>query len=437
MSLNIFDIVIDENDLHSKIKCLLDPVMFHEKEVLAKWVDGFVDRDSKIIKEFQSSFHSAFWEFYLFAVFKECNFSIDFSKNRPDFIIKSPHELYIEAVVSEIKQTGRKEESRELDDILSMIVPHIAMNDYHEFVNEAITRYSNSIYSKIRKYKDYLKLTWVNPHAPFIIAIASYAQVNYGKEFHYPMLALLYGLYYDPKSDQYDRIQKITKPGTNAKIQLGLFNNSEMSEISAIIFSCTVTLGKLTSLAKSAGYPIFNTIINIRHDQDAPHFVVQEVSPEYPEELTDGLFVFHNPYAKNKLPSYFLADTNAIHIEKVGNGFKCEANDRPIVSRLNTFIANSVKEIVINDIISGFNPGVIINEFIVDEIDFDHIQSEITLFDKKTGFPFIVDLIEEQIEYLNDLGIKEGDNVSAMINTIYNDLGESILFKLIHLRKLG
>ena len=337
--LDIFEnLDLPEERLHAKFKLLRDTLRLSgEQNIIKEWAKDFLDRDGKIVKEFQTSFHSSFWEFYLFAVFKEIRMTVDLSKDRPDFIITNPHDIYIEAVVSEIKQHGRKEETRNLDDILSMVEPHVGGDEFEVFLNEAIVRYSNSILTKKKKYThDYLKLDWVKKEIPFVIALASYAQVNYGKEFHYPLLALLYGYYFNPSANSYNRLSEITKPGTISKIPIGLFTDNKIEEVSAIIFSCTLTLGKLTALAKSQNkaQADLNYVMNIRHDYDEPHFNIQEVSSNSPEELSDGLFVFHNPYAKNKLSHKVFENSNAIQISVENGNLKFEGNNLPIVSRL-------------------------------------------------------------------------------------------------------
>ncbi len=129
MALDLFTKLgdIDESALHQKFKFLRDePLLDGERAILTSWTEGFVDRDNKIVKEFQTTFHSSFWEFYLYKVFKEAGFTIDFTKDRPDFLINSPTELNIEAVVSNIKQGGAGEESRTMDNILSMLEPSLA-----------------------------------------------------------------------------------------------------------------------------------------------------------------------------------------------------------------------------------------------------------------------------------------------------------------------
>ena len=73
MALQLFEKQFGSEDinLHEKYKLLRDdPLAKYKRDILLQWTEGFIDRDNKIIKEFQTSFHSAFWEFYLFNYFK-------------------------------------------------------------------------------------------------------------------------------------------------------------------------------------------------------------------------------------------------------------------------------------------------------------------------------------------------------------------------------
>ncbi len=340
MNLNLFaDIGVPDSQLHPKYKFLRDePSLFGERAIVQDWTDNFIDRDNKIVKEFQTTFHSAFWEFFLYKLLVEAGHTIDFTKDRPDFIVKGVPDIYIEAVVSEIKKDGRSEETRNLDDILSMSIPPHQQQDFKNLINEAIVRNSNSILSKSRKYIDsYSKLEWVQETSPFVIAMSSYDQVNYGREFYYAMLALLFGRYYDPNTRNYYPVTSIQKPNTTSTIPVGLFHDEAYRHISAIIFPCTVTLGKLTSLSNSTTDPgqQFNKVVNILHDTDVPKFKLHIVGPEVPEELSDGIFIIHNPIAKHPLPQNFLASTNAVHIRSFPEGLQFNGENSPIVARLN------------------------------------------------------------------------------------------------------
>lgn len=360
MSLDLFeDIGIPEDKLHPKFKFLRDKDFFEgERKIISSWVKGFIDRDNKIVQEFQKTFHSSFWEFYLFRVFSEMGFEIDFSKDRPDFIIQKPIKLFIEAVVSNIKQSGRPESDRNIDDVLSMIVPPHLQENFEADLDEAIVRNSNAILGKSRKYLDqYRNCDWVDEQTPFIIALSSYDQVNYGKEYLYPMMALLYGLYFNPEKDDYEDKTHIIKPNTDSKIPLGLFQDNSFKHISAIIFSSNTTLGKLTSLSVSANNSPMQQqrVINIREDYEPPYYKIQDVHRDNPEELSDGLFVFHNPFASNKLSKEVFKASNALQINFDEQGFNAEGNNLPIYSRFNMnklFLPDIALQLIFKD----FNP---------------------------------------------------------------------------------
>ena len=350
---------------------------------------------------------------------KDGNLEIDFAKGRPDFIIKNKQNILIEAVVSEIRQDGIKENDRTLDDILNSITANYSLNNFEEIMNEAITRYSNAILSKTNKYKqEYSKCEWVKADFPFIIALASYSQINYGREYIYPIVALLYGYYYNPISYNYSELKEITKPGKSAKIPLGIFNNYEMEDISGIIFTCTLTLGKLTALALSENkYINLNTVFNIRLDNEEPIFKVQEIDQTNPENLTDGLFVFHNPNAKNKIPEDFLSYGNITHVKLINNEIIIENNNSILFSRLNipkAFLPEKLKDSFINNIFESFNPRYKCGNFQIVDIDID-LYKEITLLDLLNGMYVICDVDEKLIDIIYKEKISENDKIYAEI----------------------
>lgn len=180
---------------------------------------------------------------------------------------------------------------------------------------------------------------------PFVIALGSYDQIHYGREFTHSMMTLLYGLRYDVSTGSYKQAEFIIKPGTQSPIPVGIFTSNDYSHIAAVIFSCTVTLGKLTSIAISQGkYYGLNGILNIKHDYDHPHFKGHIVSRSSPEYLSDGVFVFYNPHAKNPLPIDAFHATNAISVSVDPQGIRIEGENLPIVQRI-----NMLRNIVEND----------------------------------------------------------------------------------------
>lgn len=416
--LDIFKEQIKESELHPKYKIIRDCLKYTgEQEVLKDWINGFIDRDNKIVKQFQEDFHSAFWEFYLFAVFKEAGFEIDFTKNRPDFIVTKPQKIYIEAVVSNIKQNGIKEEERTLEDILSMLKPVHLHKNFNDNLNESITRYSNSIESKYKKYngytdsknkykKGYIEDKDFDKSAPYIIALGGYEQINYGNNFYYAMLSLLYGLHYDNLNDKYSRKEFILKPNTDSKIKLGLFLNDERKNISAIIFSSTVTLGKLTSLSISQNKSQLklNSVLCMRHDTEPPYFKPQIVSPDSPEYLSDGLFIFHNPFAENAISKDLFKNTNAINIHfDIDKGYLTfKGNNLPIVSRLNLFQGEHFFKNSISKIVESFNPNI---SFIFSEVleinSYDDENFEVLFIELDNKLEFTINFIKEKFQEYN------------------------------------
>jgi hypothetical protein len=139
------------------------------------------------------------------------------------------------------------------------------------------------------------------------------------------MLAVLYNAYFDPFDeknllihceDNYDREYKyldrfIKNNGT--ALELVFFSTEQYSHISAIIYSCTLTLGKLTSLSER--HSPFDKCIKIVWETYVGEFHVARFSGSKPDELiSDGLFVFHNPFAKVRLDENSVSAKETTHV---------------------------------------------------------------------------------------------------------------------------
>ena len=110
MGLLLFDEIkgLSDDRKHNKFKFLRDEIQLStEKQLLCTYTNGLVDRDHKMVRQFQETFHSTYWEICIYQLCLEAGFSLDQSHPFPDFIIKKPSEFYIEAVVANIKQTYR------------------------------------------------------------------------------------------------------------------------------------------------------------------------------------------------------------------------------------------------------------------------------------------------------------------------------------------
>lgn len=346
--MEIFLPIVLDDELHQKFKFLLEPTYNVERKLLEEWWSVFVikDGEEKTIKEFQTTFHSMFWELYLNKVFLDFGYSLDNKAPSPDFIINyKGGTVCIEAVVANISIDGRKETDRTTDDVFSN-------NDHYSIVNESIVRLFNSIDSKSKKYfKNYKNNEMVSENS-FVLALSDYGQVNYGQCYIYSMLAVLYSCFYDPDesedllifgNDSFNREYKFKENHTKdngSSLKLGLFLDQSYKHISAIIFSCTLSLGKLTSL--TINHDLERFIILDRDlpstDQSEETIQIIRYSGGSPDEvLNDGLFVFHNPFADKPLDENFLKGQAVTHIkfdedsEEIIN-IECDESNSPFTN---------------------------------------------------------------------------------------------------------
>lgn len=434
MQLELFKTLpkLAEEKLHSKYKLLRDNITISgAKEILQEWSDGFIDRDNKIVEEFQTSYHSAFWELYIHAVLKEIGM-VNMSYDRPDFLVKTKTcpEIVVEATTANIKTGGAQECTREPYDIYKVLFePVFLRSDFDEVVREAIIRHANAFDAKSKKYEnEYKKLPHVGENHPFVIALGAFDQIDYGQESFYPIIALLYKRFYDPKDDSYYHKEFVLKDNSSP-IELGLFCNDKFKHISAVMFSCVVTHGKLCALAISQQKTLLwpQQIFTIRHDFDFPHFKLQLLSSQSQETLTEGLWVFHNPYAEHPIPNDVFRQTDAIQVYLEPNGLRFEGNSLPIIARCNSAIPLPV-EFVLPRMHKAYNPGYISDIFVVEEIDEQMDPPEMTLVALEGDYCRIIDLTKENIVSLREKEIQVRDCVAAQLDS--RDPGNVILLEI-------
>lgn len=269
-----------------------------EKSILQSWCIGFPDRDNKFIKEFQTTFNSSFWEIYLYKLFCDYGFKFNWSYSRPDFLLNTNNiDFIVEATTANKADDERPNEWDKEEPLVNPFNAE-AYDYYLKNMNEAnrysMIRLSNAILSKYRKYKnDYSKLDYVK-NRPFVIAVAPFEQPFFYHQYCRPIMALLYDYYVDEEAycgNHGDCTCLPTiylnsiKKDNDAEIPLGFFKDEYMSEISAVVFSCNATWSKLRKCKKTL---MFLTLDGL-------------VMENTYELIEDGLFIFHNPYAKHPL----------------------------------------------------------------------------------------------------------------------------------------
>lgn len=331
--MNLFDPVVAEDKQHKNFISIVNMSKESDRIELLRWCDGFPDRDNKFVKEFQTTFNSSFWEIYLYALFKELNFNMDWSHSSPDFLIKDTKQnIVVEATIA-AAALGKTPEWEK--DLLNGIPTKFrAMN------KESIIRLSNSISSKYKKYKNtYAKLSHVNSN-PFILAIAPFEQPHFNLQLDVPIMALLYDFYVD--EDKYIEFPHLYPNGppkvslgsvekdNGSKIQLGLFEDADHSGISAIILSTTATWGKVEAMASEAHHR-FITTVWWSEEQNKPIHKLSTMDNSS-ESIQDGLYVFHNPFAENPV------DPNIFRREGITQVFIDPTNKQIIKERNGLFL---------------------------------------------------------------------------------------------------
>lgn len=277
--MNLFDHVVAEHQFHPNFKSIMMRHALGIREVLDNWSDGFIDRDGKFVKEFQTTFNSSFWELYLFAVLKELKLEVDLTYHAPDFVLKD-RGMVIEAAIASHAQDDIPEWKKTIAGITSE-------ESFKAFGLSAI-RLSNALMGKLKKYqKSYSQLPHVK-NKPFVIALGNYSMQDFNLHGDVPLQWLLYDVL------EMGSLEK----NNGSLVDLGLFRSDRFEEISAVIHSSLATTGKARVLSKTTG-DITCHAIRIKNLYEL--IKIEKNISEYKETLTDGLRLFVNPYARHPI----------------------------------------------------------------------------------------------------------------------------------------
>lgn len=271
-----------------------------EQKVIKDWGNGFVDRDGKFVKEFQTTFNSSFWELYLFACFKELGCSVDFSHETPDFSVKSPYgEFIVEATTANHPDGFCPEWDRDIE-----LMNKVSSEDK---LRLSTIRLLSAIGSKHKKYTDkYSKLHHV-VDKPFVISVTPFDQPFFFTQDSLAIVRVLYA--YEstltiPGNQKNEivitgesRCFKVQKsPGVN--LDLGLFTDDRMADVSAVFFSNRATFSKVHALAREGDCPIIfhgTRMIQLENFSGSEPFC--DDRSHYQETILDGLHILINPFA--------------------------------------------------------------------------------------------------------------------------------------------
>jgi len=303
--MDLFTPLVSEDQQHPYFRLLTQPNFgTQELEVIKSWANGFIDRDGKFAKEFQTTFNSSFWELYLSACFRELGCTVDFSHETPDFSVNSPYGDFIaEATITNHPDGFRPEWDKNLD-----LLPTTSTED---ILRLSTIRLSNAISSKYKKYiSKYSKLNHVQ-NKPFVICVAPFDQPFFHFQDSLAIVRLLYA---------FESTLTITNHSTNetmivgesrcfqiqksskVSLDLGLFTDDRMPEVSAVIFSTRATFCKVRALAKEGNNPVVfigARMIQLENLTGFQPFITNR--PDYQETILDGLHILINPFANYPL----------------------------------------------------------------------------------------------------------------------------------------
>ena len=329
--MKLFDDLVPVEKQHAIYRKLKLPEYEPERRVLQAWSSGFVDRDGKFCREFQTTFEACLWELYIHAYLKEVGVTLDFSHHAPDFVATSGQPFCIEATIAAPPAGGKPAFDWKVTDL---------PEDLNAFNRASTLRIANSFTSKAGKYR----LSYAN-HAhvrgrPFVIAIASFDRPFAHLSASRPIMSALYGLDHDEEltiSTGAGRVISYNVGGVEkvagTSVPLGYFTDQSYSDVSAVIYSSLATWGKLRALADNPGARSVYTTFHPNLNSILP-LVRNTPKASYHEHLLDGLYVFHNPFAKVPLnPSVLAHPRLAQFVVRPDGDLDCLSPDDFLLSR--------------------------------------------------------------------------------------------------------
>lgn len=295
--MDLFKPIVPPERWHPIFKMLMEGEYAPERAVLARWAQGFADRDGKFVQEFQLSFEPCLWELYMHASLVELGHQLDFRHHAPDFVVHGNASFTLEATIAAPAAGGKPAYGWTIQDI---------PEDLNQFNLELILRICNSFSSKVKRYRQHYSTLDHVVGKPFVIGIASFDRPLAHLAALRPVTAALYGLYHDEEATPRDATCVVSYNVAQARknayvnIDLGLFCDNSFADVSAVIYSSLVTWGKIRGMADN---PTARTLYTTFHPQEESLLprVLTRLKRDYSEHLLDGLMVLHNPFATHPL----------------------------------------------------------------------------------------------------------------------------------------
>lgn len=115
--MELFTPVVSDKRFHKNFSQILRSSQLKDRQELSRLADSFPDRDKKLVTEFKTTFNSSFWEIYLFALFKELGFEMDWIHSSPNFSINyNGLTIIVEAAIASAALGETSELEKKLED---------------------------------------------------------------------------------------------------------------------------------------------------------------------------------------------------------------------------------------------------------------------------------------------------------------------------------
>jgi hypothetical protein len=310
VAIDLFTPVVPDGRLHPAFKALAHRGFEPARRVLAGITATFNDKDGNFVKDFQTTgFDARLWELYLHAYLLSDGFTLDDTKQVPDYIAtKAARTVFIEAVT--VNPTDAKA-AGEADAAAGGLTGWDLFS--YRMQNVYPIKFGSPLFSKLKKKY------WEQEHArgqPFILAIEDFQEpgsmVWTGSALELYLYGQNYSWYHEVSGELVVVPEGIDKHQHGAKqIPSGFFAQPDTEHISAVLFSNSATISKFNRMGFQAGcrpegLGMIRAGSRYNHTPHATEplpFSYVVGHPSAPVETwAEGLSMFHNPRALVPVP---------------------------------------------------------------------------------------------------------------------------------------
>lgn len=305
---NLFKHIVTKDKLDKDFLMVDELKGFHPaKQIIEEIASEFEDKDGNFIQQFQTTgFDSRLWELFLYSLFIENEFEILADCDRPDFHLKKGDtELFIEASTS-----NEKSDDIYTEEFIKEALELKKIKTQNELTDYYTIRLGSVLYSKLNK--KYWECEWVKGK-PLILAITPFH--NYIADFlpDSKIIEYLYGIAHKTEiKESRLELKEIKKLEThsykNKEISSNFFNQENVENISAVIFTNNCNIHKFNRMGFQKGHGD-SALIIVRSGlafDSTPGSTGKEFNTivkqgEVNEDWKESVSIFHNPNAIHKI----------------------------------------------------------------------------------------------------------------------------------------